>query len=201
MTLYYNEDTLDILNFVDTENGGFKQSHAPASNVASVEYPLNDTYITLERDEDGVVFVTKPDIVSNIWMYYDVDATKILNIYDCGIVDHANAYPQSNAENVGHMQLPLGVRTETLDIRIDANGNIETFTNKNRDMYYWAISDWDVIRTKRNKLLAACDWTQVPDSPLSTEKKQEWVTYREQLRDITSTFQKPSDVLWPVVPL
>ena len=28
--LYYNEDTLDILNYIDDETGGFKTTHAPA---------------------------------------------------------------------------------------------------------------------------------------------------------------------------
>lgn len=197
MTLYYNEDTLDILNYIDTENGGFMITHGSASNVATIEYPLNDTYINLERDEDGVVFVSKPDIVSNVWMYYDTDAIKILNVYDCGLVDHANAHPGGD---VGHMQLPLGTKTEYLDIRTDENGNVVTFTNQNREMYHWSVDNWEIIRKKRNTLLTACDWTQVPDSPLSTEKKQEWVAYRAQLRDITSAFQTPSDVLWPEAP-
>ena len=197
MTLYYNEDTLDILNYIDTENGGFRMTHGSASNVATIEYPLNDTYINLERDEDGVVFVSKPDIVSNVWMYYDTDAIKILNVYDCGLVDHANAHPGGD---VGHIQLPLGTKTEYLDIRTDENGNVVTFTNQNREMYHWGVDNWEIIRKKRNTLLTACDWTQVPDSPLSTEKKQEWVAYRAQLRDITSAFQTPSDVLWPDVP-
>jgi len=197
MTLYYNEDTLDILNYIDTENGGFKATHAPAPNVATIEYPLNDTYINIERDEDGVVFVSKTDIVSNTWMYYDTDAIKILNVYDCGLVDHANAHPGGD---VGHVQLPLGTKIDYLDIRTDDNGNVVTFTNQNREMYHWSVDNWEIIRKKRNTLLTACDWTQVPDSPLSTEKKQEWLAYRVQLRDITSTFQKPSDVLWPNAP-
>ena len=41
--LYYNEDTLDILNYIDTENGGFKTTYASVSNVASIEYALDDT--------------------------------------------------------------------------------------------------------------------------------------------------------------
>ena len=33
----------------------------------------------------------------------------------------------------------------------------------------------DYIREKRNALLKASDWTQAADSPLSDEKKAEWV--------------------------
>tara|TARA_B100000282_G_scaffold235656_1_gene178106 strand:+ start:144 stop:362 length:219 start_codon:yes stop_codon:yes gene_type:complete len=43
------------------------------------------------------------------------------------------------------------------------------------------------FRGLRNKKLAKCDWTQAPDSPLSEEKKKEWATYRQKLRDLTKT--------------
>lgn len=199
--LYYNEDTLDILNYIDTENGGFKTTYASVSNVASIEYALDDTYITLKRSENGDVFVDKPQIESNVWMYYDSDAMKILSIYDCGLIDHANAYPQSSGtKNIGHEQLPLGVDIEFIDIHTDDQGNIETFKNTNKEKYYWSLTDWQVIRDKRNKLLLSCDWTQSNDSVLSDEKKLEWRVYRQTLRDITSSYETPSDVEWPTPP-
>lgn len=45
------------------------------------------------------------------------------------------------------------------------------------------------IRLKRNELLKKCDWTQLTDCQLTAEKKTEWATYRQQLRDITTTAQ------------
>ena len=41
------------------------------------------------------------------------------------------------------------------------------------------------LRAERNTRLSACDWTQVVDSALTDEKKAEWVTYSQALRDIT----------------
>ena len=35
---------------------------------------------------------------------------------------------------------------------------------------------------------------------LSDEKKMEWKGYRQSLRDITSTYETPSDVVWPTPP-
>lgn len=49
------------------------------------------------------------------------------------------------------------------------------------------------VRAQRDRLLAACDWTQLADSPLLSEKKAEWATYREALRDL------PDDEDWPDV--
>ena len=43
------------------------------------------------------------------------------------------------------------------------------------------------FRGVRNRKLANCDWTQANDSPLSDEKKKEWATYRQALRDLTKT--------------
>lgn len=46
-------------------------------------------------------------------------------------------------------------------------------------------------RERRNALLAVCDWTQVPDSPLSDADKTAWQTYRQALRDL------PTHANWP----
>tara|TARA_R100001129_G_C5254113_1_gene229223 strand:- start:54 stop:272 length:219 start_codon:yes stop_codon:yes gene_type:complete len=43
------------------------------------------------------------------------------------------------------------------------------------------------FRQIRNIKLKKCDWTQATDSPLSDEKKAEWATYRQKLRDLPST--------------
>lgn len=41
------------------------------------------------------------------------------------------------------------------------------------------------LRQTRNSLLAKTDWTQINDNGLSDAKKAEYVTYRQQLRDLT----------------
>jgi|TARA_B100001939_G_scaffold172036_1_gene148276 hypothetical protein len=41
------------------------------------------------------------------------------------------------------------------------------------------------FRIKRNILLQECDWTDLPNAPLTDEKKQEWLDYRQSLRDAT----------------
>lgn len=56
------------------------------------------------------------------------------------------------------------------------------------------------VKWKRNLLLQQSDWTQIPNNPLTTEKQQEWATYRQELRDITNQTGYPFDVVWPVPP-
>lgn len=49
------------------------------------------------------------------------------------------------------------------------------------------------MRHRRDALLAASDWTQMPDSPLSDEQRAAWATYRQALRDFPSTWV-PSEI-------
>jgi len=48
------------------------------------------------------------------------------------------------------------------------------------------------------------DWTQAVDAPLSDEKKTEWRTYRQALRDIMASLpadlDDPENVVWPTEP-
>jgi hypothetical protein len=57
------------------------------------------------------------------------------------------------------------------------------------------------VRQERDIRLAESDWTQTIDSPLSEEKKVEWQTYRQLLRDIISTITNTTDIInWPTKP-
>ena len=47
-------------------------------------------------------------------------------------------------------------------------------------------------RETRNELLAASDWTQANDSPLTTAQKTKWKTYRQALRDLPSSSDWPN---------
>jgi hypothetical protein len=49
------------------------------------------------------------------------------------------------------------------------------------------LKAYSILRSERNGLLSQCDWTQMLDSPLTEEKKQEWQTYRQALRDLPQT--------------
>lgn len=54
------------------------------------------------------------------------------------------------------------------------------------------------MKTKRNALLAASDWTQGKDIP--TEISNKWVVYRQALRDITAQAGFPLEIEWPEKP-
>jgi hypothetical protein len=51
------------------------------------------------------------------------------------------------------------------------------------------------IRQERNAKLAACDWTQLVDSPLSN--RDAWSARRQALRDVPQQIGFPFNVIWP----
>lgn len=57
-------------------------------------------------------------------------------------------------------------------------------------------TQWAEIRSTRNNHLNNSDWTQLPDAPLSNVEMQEWGSYRQALRDITSQ-SDPFNIQWP----
>lgn len=59
---------------------------------------------------------------------------------------------------------------------------------------------WDEIRIKRDRLIAVTDWIQMPDSPLSSEQKQAYTSYRQSLRDIPQLYSNPDNIVWPQKP-
>lgn len=54
-----------------------------------------------------------------------------------------------------------------------------------------------LLRRKRDQMLAACDWTQVPDAPV---EQQAWATYRQELRDLPDNTTDPRNPVWPTKP-
>ena len=53
------------------------------------------------------------------------------------------------------------------------------------------------VRAQRDRLLSACDWTQVADAPVDSAV---WSVYRQSLRDVPSQAGFPWEVTWPTQP-
>ena len=62
----------------------------------------------------------------------------------------------------------------------------------------WSETIAGQVVAKRNELLEASDWTQLPDTPTD---KQAWATYRQALRDLTEQTGYPLQVTFPTSPL
>lgn len=73
-------------------------------------------------------------------------------------------------------------------------------TNNNDWMICASTVDLAVVakdaRSRRNALLSASDWTQLPNAPLSAEEKTRWEQYRQHLRDIPKQSGFPTVIDW-----
>ena len=58
---------------------------------------------------------------------------------------------------------------------------------------------WDDIRSTRDSILQATDWTMTTGA---TVDQAQWTAYRQVIRDIPQTYKDktPDDVVWPTQP-
>ena len=59
---------------------------------------------------------------------------------------------------------------------------------------------WAAVRAERDRLLAASDWTQMPDNALDAPTIAAWAAYRQELRDVPQTQDDPDSIVWPEAP-
>jgi len=83
----------------------------------------------------------------------------------------------------------------------DEDGNVTTAAD-NEAAYRTKIDNEAAarVRAERDEKIAACDWTVLADSPLTTAKKTEWKAYRTALRDIPAADGFPHTMTWPTEP-
>lgn len=91
--------------------------------------------------------------------------------------------------------VPQGVNYDFSMAVKDQDGNIQIVTNQEA-LNERVRAD---VRLHRNALLSQCDWTQLPDVPLTAEQKAQWATYRQALRDLPNQSDSV-DVEWPTPP-
>jgi hypothetical protein len=106
-------------------------------------------------------------------------------------------------ENVDPSRDPVATHIEVvppLDYRaviVNKDLTLSPDTDKMAVIYK---SEYAYIRGQRNDLLTKSDWTQIPGSPLTDEKKAAWSTYRQQLRDLVIEGCCPLNFTWPQPP-
>lgn len=141
-------------------------------------------------------------MTSDYCVVYDPVTGRILS---SGITDNPDERRQAGSE------LLLGVLADVLTQRVvrTANGptvvdlpprpSIHHEFDYHRDQ--WVLPPERaafLVRLERDRLLAASDWTQLPDIPEETKLK--WQAYRQALRDLTSQHGFPERVEWPTAP-
>lgn len=62
------------------------------------------------------------------------------------------------------------------------------------------LSRMAYLRAVRDAMLDISDWSQSPDAPVSAAKKQQWVQFRQALRDLPAAYSGSGPIPWPEIP-
>ena len=80
----------------------------------------------------------------------------------------------------------------------------EGYEKPPRDVFYAKYNEllnidrYNDLRRQRNKLLQDADWTQTND--ILMENEEDWVAYRQALRDLPANTEDPTHPEWPESP-
>ena len=108
---------------------------------------------------------------------------------------------KSRSSQLEFVKLDAGIDPKVVDISRDDSGNVivqlnEEKKNKiNEDVQQFNLIQ---LRRKRDAHLQKSDWTQTNDIGLKNE--EEWVTYRQALRDLPTNTEDPINPIWPEQP-
>ena len=111
---------------------------------------------------------------------------------DAGYIEYKNA-PKETIEELGIYEQALEIFDTEKQRRDREQLAEEELREASRDY-------WKEFRNKRDFLLSQSDWTQGNDSPLNLQQKQEWVVYRQVLRDLPENTNDPKNPEWPSLP-
>ena len=103
----------------------------------------------------------------------------------------------------------LEIQSDSLNQYVD-NGQLINIPVRpsNQHEFNYLTKSWviniellkEVVIAQRSNLLLKSDWTQLPNSPLTQQQQEQWATYRQALRDITTQSGYPTNIIWPTKP-
>ena len=108
-----------------------------------------------------------------------------------GFLPYSETIPEFNTATQKLVTDPV----EILADRVNQTYTVVALSQEELDAI--VATKWQNVRSTRNTLLTATDWTQLLDSPITPEKQTEYTTYRQTLRDIPQSFADPDLVVYP----
>jgi hypothetical protein len=97
------------------------------------------------------------------------------------------------------------VSEETFDVHpnykwIECDETVEVGYSYSHDDHSFFDESVHPSRIHRNNKLKESDWVVMPDSPIKDGDLQEWMDYRQALRDVPQQSGFPDEVDWPIKP-
>jgi hypothetical protein len=134
------------------------------------------------------------------WLIIDKTDLSIANMYKSDIKKDTTEdfIPCFLEPRCVHKELPEGMDNNS--VRIEFINNDYVIVLDEDKLVARRARLFNKLRQQRNEKLQACDYTQMPDSPLSEELKEAWANYRQALRDLPANTENPSNPIWPTKP-
>jgi hypothetical protein len=121
-------------------------------------------------------------------------AIKVYAIVENGVVVNMTAAEPAHAKKNANWIDVASSNTEGVAIGWSySDGN---FAPPPRDL----DAEWAEVRNERDELLSKCDWVVIKAKENGTNLPTAWKNYRQALRDITTTFSLPEEVVFPEPP-
>ena len=108
---------------------------------------------------------------------------------------------KSRSSQLEFVKLDAGIDPRVVDISRDDSGNVIVQLNEeNKNKINEYVQQFNLIqlRIKRDARLQKCDWTQTND--IGLENEEEWLAYRQALRDLPVNSEDPTNPVWPEQP-
>jgi uncharacterized phage infection (PIP) family protein YhgE len=108
---------------------------------------------------------------------------------------------KSRSSQLEFVKLDAGIDPRVVDISRDDSGNVIVQLNEeNKNKINEDVQQFNLIqlRIKRDARLQKCDWTQTND--IGLENEEEWLAYRQALRDLPVNTEDPTNPVWPEQP-
>lgn len=110
------------------------------------------------------------------------------------------SYSRKEAKHDGDIEIPTGYFSDAIKFSKNEDDIIVVTRDTLVEPEIIKI-EFERLRTERNTLLDQSDKYVTVDFPHATpEKKQEWLDYRQALRDLPTSTEYLANPVWPVPP-
>jgi hypothetical protein len=131
---------------------------------------------------DGNWILKNKDMETTIFAEYDNDGNYIAFR---NITFHSGSIPTENCIELTSEQHQQAINS-TIEGHYKVVSGVHTYVTRSLEWNQTKINN--ILRAERTKLLKDSDWVVAPHSPITGSKLDEWLTYRQTLRDVPNNF-------------
>jgi hypothetical protein len=145
------------------------------------------------------------------WVPENVHAFHWYSEENAGEIEFKVTSPIGGTKPPNEIITELGEWAQLFDLFDEEKSRREEQVRVQQELEEAARDYWQEFRNIRDYKLLQSDWTQLADAPVSSEQKQLWEIYRQELRDLPGIIEDPKPMVvshftgeihpdWPVPP-